>query len=55
MLGPDPQAGVFDCGNTPMEALKDWDIHLQERIKDKTDDQVAQFIIDVLQSSGYKD
>ena len=25
LLGEDPQAGIFGCGDTPLDALLDWD------------------------------
>ncbi|MCW3109949.1 MAG: hypothetical protein JWQ09_4455 [Segetibacter sp.] len=34
LLGPDPQAGVFGCGQTPREALDDWDKHLHEKVSE---------------------
>jgi len=33
LLGTDPQAGVFGCGDSLKEAIADWDQHLKERIK----------------------
>ncbi len=45
LLGPDPQAGVFGCGDSAKEAIVDWDLHLKERIKDPVDsDEVIQYI-----------
>ena len=45
VLGPDPQEGVFGCGDTPIEALKDWDKSLRQRMKDHDkNDEVALFI-----------
>lgn len=32
VFGPDPQEGIFGCGPTIEEALKDWDDHLKIRI-----------------------
>src|SRR5262245_31497833 len=50
VLGPDPQEGVFGCGKTTVEALKDWDKNLQKK-KDVTDpnDDLAFFINEVLE------
>lgn len=49
VLGPDPQEGVYGCGNTPIAALKDWDKSLRQRMKatDKND-EVAVFIHRIL-------
>ena len=49
VLRPDPQEGVFGCGRTPVEALKDWDEHLKEK-KEITDpnDEVAFYINETL-------
>jgi hypothetical protein len=45
VLGPDPQAGVCGCGNSPKEALWDWDNQLKEFIENhETGDQVAAYI-----------
>jgi hypothetical protein len=45
VLGPDPQQGVFGCGETPLAALKDWDKNFQQRkeVNDK-DDEVSLYI-----------
>jgi len=53
VLGPDPQEGVFGCGPTPLDALKDWDKNLQERKKvtDKND-EVAAYIHRVINPDG---
>ena len=53
VLGPDPEEGVFGCGQTPVEALKDWDKNLQERktVTDKND-EVALFIQRVIDPSA---
>jgi hypothetical protein len=49
VLGPDPQEGVFDCGATADETLKDWEVHVRERIEHPTPgDEVAQFIMENL-------
>jgi len=29
LLGPDPRSGIFGCGPTLSEALKDWDADLK--------------------------
>ena len=55
VLGPDPQAGVFGCGDTPEQALEDWDVHLKERQLSKDqNDEVARYIKDTLNTSKDK-
>lgn len=55
VLGPDPQEGVFGCGESPKAALMDWDKHLQERIaKHKENDPVATYIDETLRASVNK-
>jgi hypothetical protein len=34
LLGPDPAVGVFGCGCTPDDAVKDWEINLEQIRKD---------------------
>jgi hypothetical protein len=52
VFGPDPQAGVFGCGDTPKEALTDWDKNLYYRIREhEKDDDVARFVINTIGSS----
>ena len=54
VFGPDPQEGVFGCGDTPKEALADWDKNLYHRIKEhKKDDEVANFVINTIASSEF--
>ena len=51
VLGPDPQEGVFGCGHTVDEALKDWDAHVKDRIQHhEEDDDVARFIRETLKA-----
>jgi len=52
--GPDLQEGVFGCGSTTEEALKDWDDHLKDRIGDHKEDEVARYIMDTLKASVNK-
>jgi hypothetical protein len=55
LLGPDPQAGIFGCGNTPQEALSDWQKHLKERVQQPIgNDEVAQYVYDTLNASNKK-
>lgn len=53
LLGPDPETGVFGCGITQEDAVKDWDIALHQRI-DAFDgsDETAQYAIDSLKASN---
>jgi len=53
VLGPDPREGVVGCGQTPVDALKDWDKNLQERktVTDKND-EVALYIQRVIDPSA---
>jgi hypothetical protein len=45
VLGPDPQAGVFGCGNSAKEALQDWNKNLQILKKSgKEADEVLRYI-----------
>jgi hypothetical protein len=54
ILGPDPLAGVFGCGDSLTEALKDWDHQLKERIKEHEDgDPVAEYIMDTMQAKNW--
>ena len=55
VLGPDPQAGVFGCGDTSKEALIDWEKHLIDRINyNLGDDEVSKFLIDNLHKIKHK-
>lgn len=55
VLGPDPKEGVFGCGPTAEEALKEWDDHLKIRMGDhQEDDEVARYIMDTLKASVNK-
>ena len=49
LLGPDPQEGIFGCGDTPDEAISDWENSLRKRIEHPSEkDEVAQYVIDSL-------
>ena len=53
LMGPDPQIGVFGCGETPEEAVEDWADDLEERLqKQDPDDEVAQYIRQRLNSKS---
>jgi len=52
VLGPDPQSGVFGCGDTPKDALDDWQKHLKERVKRaEPNDEVVEYVIDTLRKN----
>ena len=49
LLGPNPQEGVFGCGDTPKQALNDWESHLKEHLATAADsDQVVQHVKKIL-------
>lgn len=49
LLGPDPQAGIFGCGDTLESALKDWDNHLSDEIGNPTaGNETTRYILDNL-------
>lgn len=49
ILGMDPVEGVFGCGDTPEEAVTDWDETLRIRLKESADDdEVVRYVKDVL-------
>ncbi len=49
LLGPDPETGVFGCGDTPDEALKDWDKNLRKRLASaQPGDEIAKYVKDVI-------
>lgn len=51
VLGPDPEEGVFGCGDTPQEALADWDEHLAEHLATTTDEnEVTRYVKDILRA-----
>jgi hypothetical protein len=45
LLGPDPQAGIFGCGNTAYEAVTDWEQHLHDRLAGgNPDDEITRYV-----------
>jgi hypothetical protein len=44
VLGPDPQLGIFGCGQTPIQALQDWDKHLKDYHPKDENDEVALYM-----------
>ena len=45
LLGEDPQAGIFGCGESPKAAIEDWDSHFKERLQSHAeDDELVQYI-----------
>ncbi|SMC87650.1 hypothetical protein [Pedobacter africanus] len=46
LFGPDPEVGIYGCGNTPENAVLDWDKDLQDRMEKLTEgDDAAQHAI----------
>ncbi|RZK58980.1 MAG: hypothetical protein EOO91_06555 [Pedobacter sp.] len=37
IYGPDPQVGIFGWGDTPLEAIEDWEKDLEQRIERLTE------------------
>lgn len=55
LLGPNTTTGIFGCGISIAEALKDWERNLEKRIENITEnDEVALYTIDVLKASNRK-
>lgn len=55
LLGPNMQQGIVGAGNTPDEALADWEAQLKERMADPPqDDEVALYAVDLLKASNKK-
>ena len=48
ILGPDAERGVCGYGDTPKQALMNWDKDLQERLLDYDVDAVVKFIVHYL-------
>jgi hypothetical protein len=52
ILGPDRQQGIFACGSTLTEALRNWDTVFHKRLNEhKEDDEVTRFVLDNLSVS----
>jgi hypothetical protein len=52
VLGPDEETAIYGRGATEDEALQDWEVAFQERLKSKgEDDNVAQYIKDTIATS----
>lgn len=50
-LGTDPQIGVFGCGDTPQDAVGEWDKNLKEHLsKSDEKDEVVIYVKAVLAS-----
>jgi hypothetical protein len=37
IFGPDPEVGIYGCGNSPEEAIIDWERDLEKRIERLTE------------------
>lgn len=49
LLGPNPQEGVFGCGDSPKQALDDWELRLKEHLATAGDtDQIVQHVKKIL-------
>jgi hypothetical protein len=49
LLGPDPQEGIFGCGDSVDVAISDWDRHFNEEIDNPTEgNETTRFILDNL-------
>lgn len=45
IVGPNPQTGVFGCGETAQEALIDWDKHLQALIDNpRANNEISEYV-----------
>jgi hypothetical protein len=46
VLGPDPQSGIFGCGDTAERALLDWNTHLQQAMvhNEEADPEVIRYV-----------
>lgn len=55
LLGPNPQEGIFGCGDSSDEAIQDWENTLKKRLeKAKDDDEIANYVKDSLNASNRK-
>lgn len=51
ILEPNPQVGVFGCGDSPIEAVNDWDKNLKERLsKSDEKDEIVIYVKSILAS-----
>ena len=45
LLGEDPQAGIFGCGDSTQNAFRDWDEHFKQRLGNhEPGDELVQLI-----------
>ena len=52
LLGEDPQAGIFGCGETTKAALEDWENHFNDRLQSHLQgDELVQYIEDTRKTS----
>lgn len=53
ILGSDPKVGVFGCGNTPEEAVKNWDDALKDHLSTAgKNDEVVQYVNEILRNKA---
>jgi hypothetical protein len=49
ILGPDPQSGIFGCGDSKEEAIRDWNNHFLDEIDNPTEgNETTRYILDNL-------
>jgi len=45
LLGPDPRAGIFGCGDTAYEAVNNWEQQLRDRLENaQPEDEVTAYV-----------
>lgn len=49
LLGPDPQVGIFGCGDTAFDAITDWEQNMQARVQNQPNDEVSRYVKQRLQ------
>jgi len=53
VLGPDPQSGIFGCGDTPEDALINWNDELRENLRHPDlKNPVIQFVLDTISAKA---
>ena len=49
LLGPDPQSGIFGCGESQEDAIRDWNNHFLAEIDNPTEgNETTRYILDNL-------
>ena len=53
LLGPDTQTGIYARGDTPEDAIIEWDVQLTSRLSTATEeDQTIQYVKDVYKAKN---